>query len=192
LASEHFKLASAQNRVLSQINYGTCLFHGQSIPIDFALAVKYFKLAADQNQPDGLYRYGHCLQAGKGVHVDFTAAVKFYQLSADPNRPDGQCHYGGFKGVIVHLGDRSCPCRAGSRLLNRYRSRKKAVRLAMADPKGHEGKFSDHIAFVYARSANYCEASAGVWYLKHTAHSLILKRYGTIAYDIWSIWLTVV
>jgi TPR repeat protein len=101
LAAKYFKLTSAQNRVLSQINYGTCLFHGQSVPIAFTLAVKYFKLAADQNHPDGLYRYGHCLQAAKGVHVDFTAAVEFYKLSTDLNRPDVQCHYGCFKAVLV-------------------------------------------------------------------------------------------
>jgi TPR repeat protein len=58
LAAKYFKLASAQNRVLAQINYGACLFHRPRVPTDLALTANYFQLSADQNHPDGQYHYG--------------------------------------------------------------------------------------------------------------------------------------
>jgi TPR repeat protein len=85
---EETRNTADQGNVEAQLKCGLCLFSGDGVPRDRALAAHYFKLAADQGNADAQLAYGLCLYSGEGIPTDKSLAAHYFGLAADQGDAD--------------------------------------------------------------------------------------------------------
>lgn len=62
---------------------------GQSVPQDYALAVKWYRLSAEQGTSTAQFGLGYAYATGQGVPQDFTTAHMWYNLAGSNGDADG-------------------------------------------------------------------------------------------------------
>lgn len=74
----------------AQYNLGTMYANAQSVPQDYAEAVKWYRKAADQGYVEAQYNLGFKYFTGQGVSKDYVQSYFWYSLAA--SRSSGEDH----------------------------------------------------------------------------------------------------
>ena len=89
-----YRKAAEQGHADAQINLGVMYRDGQSVPQDYAEAVRWFRKAAEQGDAEAQTSLGVMYAVGRGVTQDDTEAVKWYNLAAEQGPADAQNNLG--------------------------------------------------------------------------------------------------
>ncbi|CAG8712752.1 2241_t:CDS:1, partial [Acaulospora colombiana] len=65
-AAQLFKEAADDGKAEAQLRYGTCLWLGKGVKINYNEAIKYLTLAADNGNVNAMYNVGSAYYSGKG------------------------------------------------------------------------------------------------------------------------------
>ena len=78
----------------AQSTLGVMYRNGESVPQDYAEAVRWYRLAADQGYADAQHNAGLMYANGQGVRQDDAEAVRWYRLAADQGHVSAQFDLG--------------------------------------------------------------------------------------------------
>ena len=63
-------------------NLGSCFYHGEGVPQDYAEAMRFSKLAAEQGFTDAECNLGFMYANGEGVAQNIAEAIRWYERAA--------------------------------------------------------------------------------------------------------------
>ncbi|CAG8479570.1 7742_t:CDS:2 [Diversispora eburnea] len=84
-AAQLFKESADNGKTEAQYWYGTCLWSGKGVKINYNEALKYLKKAADKGYTNAMYNVGSAYYTGKGVDEDKGLGIHYLRKAAGKN-----------------------------------------------------------------------------------------------------------